>query len=236
MAATRPMKYFAYGSNCNPAILEKKGVAWTARKRAVLPGYRLLFNKKALRPRIPEGIGFANVNEDPEGTVEGILYDIRDEHLGRLDESERYPDHYGRVEVTVETDDGPERCQTYQAQPDKIAEHLKPSRNYINHILAAKDFLSWQYFEALDQSQVYRGECAVCHEENEVVFQSEGEHIHMLCQPCREARLVWGDARGRKLTVAETEAVMRHVARAGEGFGSIRELIRAAIDARIIDP
>jgi hypothetical protein len=83
---------------------------------------------------------------------------------------------------------------------------------------------------------VYRGECAVCHEENEVVFQSEGEHIHMLCQPCREARLVWGDARGGKLTVAEAEAVMRHVARAGEGFGSIRELIGAAIDARIIDP
>jgi gamma-glutamylcyclotransferase (GGCT)/AIG2-like uncharacterized protein YtfP len=230
------MKYFAYGSNCNPAIMEKKGIAWSARQRAVLPGYRLLFNKKALRERIPEDVGFANINEYPEGRVEGILYDILDEHLDRLDESERYPEHYGRIEVTVETEAGSERCLTYQAQPDKIADQLKPSRNYINHILAARDFLSWQYFDALDKSQVYQGECAVCHTVSEVVFLKEGDHIHMLCQPCREARLVWGDTRGRKLTVAETEAVMTHVVRAGDGFDSIRELIREAIGAKIIDP
>lgn len=230
------MKYFAYGSNCNPAVMERKGVEWSARQRAVLPGYRLLFNKKALRERIPEGIGFANINEFPEGRVEGILYDIRDEHLDRLDESERYPEHYGRIEVTVETDAGPERGLTYQARPDKIADHLKPSRNYINHILAARDFLSWQYFDALDKSQVYQGECAVCHTHREVVFLKEGDHIHMLCQPCREARLKWGDTRGRPLTVAETEAVMIHVVRDGEGFDSIHDLIRTAIDARVIDP
>jgi gamma-glutamylcyclotransferase (GGCT)/AIG2-like uncharacterized protein YtfP len=228
------MKYFAYGSNCNPAILEKKGVGWSARQRATLSGYRLLFNKKALRERIPADIGFANINEDPDGRVEGILYELKDEHLGRLDESERYPDHYRRIEVTVETDGGPVRCQTYQAQPDKLAEHLKPSRNYVNHILAARDFLSWQYFDALDRSQVYRGECAVCHTENEVVFIDEGKHIHMLCQPCREARIKWGDTRGRKLTVAETEAVMNRIV--GKGFGSIREVVQAAIEARVIDP
>jgi gamma-glutamylcyclotransferase (GGCT)/AIG2-like uncharacterized protein YtfP len=230
------MKYFAYGSNCNPAIMEKKGVEWSSRRRAVLPAYRLLFNKKALRERIPEGVGFANINEHPEGRVEGVLYDITDEHLDRLDESERCPEHYRRIDVTVETDTGPERCLTYQAQPDKIADHLEPSRNYINHILAAKDFLSWQYFDALDKSQVYRGECAVCHTVNEVVFLKEGNRIHMLCQPCREARLLWGDARGRKLSVAETEAVMTNVVRAGEGFASISDLIREAIEARIIDP
>jgi gamma-glutamylcyclotransferase (GGCT)/AIG2-like uncharacterized protein YtfP len=230
------MKYFAYGSNCNPAILTKKGVRFTANQRAVLPGFRLLFNKRALRDKLPAGIGFANINLDADGTVEGILYDLVAEDLETLDKSERYPDHYTRIDVTVQTDDGPVACTTYQAQPDKIADGLKPSRNYLNHILAAKDFLSWQYFNALDKSQTFEGECACCLKHGEIVFVREGDQLHMLCQPCREARQVWGDTRGRKLTVAETEAVMTQLVLNGDGFGSITELIQQAIAAKIIDP
>jgi gamma-glutamylcyclotransferase (GGCT)/AIG2-like uncharacterized protein YtfP len=230
------MKYFAYGSNCNPAILAKKDVRFTANQHATLSGFRLLFNKKALRKNLPTGIGFANINPAPDGSVEGILYDLVDEDLKKLDESERYPDHYTRIDVTVQTPDGPVDCMTYQAQADKIADGLKPSRNYLNHILAAKDFLSWQYFDALDKSQTFEGECACCLKHSEIVFIREGDQLHMLCQPCREARQVWGDARGRKLTVAETEAVMTHLVLDGEGFGSIAELIQQAIAAKIIDP
>lgn len=230
------MKYFAYGSNCNPAVMKKKGVEFSSSKRAVLKGYRLLFNKKAMRENLPPGIGFANINEDPEGMVEGILYDIEDDHLGRLDESERYPDHYTRIEVTVQTEDGMVLSNSYQAQPDKIANGLKPSRNYLNHLLAAKDFISWQYYQALDKSQTFEGECACCLQPSEVVFTKEGDRLHMLCQPCREARLVWGDARGRKLTVVETEAVMTQLVRGGRGFESVGKLIEEAIAAKIIDP
>lgn len=230
------MKYFAYGSNCNPSVMEKKGVPCTSAEHAVLSGYRLLFNKKALRERLPPGIGFANINEDPDGQVEGILYDIMDEHLGRLDESERYPEHYMRIEVTVQSKGGSVRCATYQAQPDKIASGLKPSRNYLNHILAAKDFLSWQYFEALDKSQTFQGECACCLKTNEIVFIKEEDRLYMLCQPCREARIVWGDTLGRKLKVAETEAIMTQLVQGTSGFGSIQKLIEEAVAAKIIDP
>ena len=100
------MKYFAYGSNCNPAILRRKGVEFTDRQRAELRGYRLMFNKKSLRAALPDNVGFANINEDAAGVVEGILYEIADTSLGRLDESERYPDHYDRVVVEV-ADEGP---------------------------------------------------------------------------------------------------------------------------------
>ena len=41
------MKYFAYGSNCNAAIMKRKGVEFTSRERATLRGYRLKFNKKS---------------------------------------------------------------------------------------------------------------------------------------------------------------------------------------------
>lgn len=216
--------------------MERKGVAFTSAEHAVLTGYRLLFNKKALREKLPSGIGFANINEDPDGHVEGILYDIADEHLGRLDESERYPEHYTRIEVTVKSQGEEVRCTTYQAQSDKIASGLKPSRNYLNHILAAKDFLSWQYFEALDKSQTFAYECACCLKTREVIFIREGEQLHMLCQPCREARLLWGDTLGRSLTVAETEAIMTQLVLGGSGFGSIRKLLEEAVAAKIIDP
>lgn len=230
------MKYFAYGSNCNSAVMKRKGVDIMSRKRAVLHGYRLLFNKKSLRDNVPADVGFANINEHTGGQVEGILYEIAEDHLLRLDEAERCPDHYDRVAITVATDAGDQPCCTYQARPDKIADGLVPSRNYLNHILAAGDFLSQQYYEALDKSQAYEGECASCGKLAEAVFIREGERLYMLCQACREARLVWGEVRGRRLTVPETEAVMKQLVLGGEGFASIRELVNEAIAANIIDP
>ncbi len=235
-AAIVAMKYFAYGSNCNPSVMKRKGVRFTSRQRAVLRGYRLLFNKRAMRSSLPDDIGFANINEDADGIVEGILYEIVDDDLERLDETERYPEHYDRMDVTVDSEAGQQRCCTYQAQPDKVSAGLKPSRNYLNHILAASDFLSRQYYEALDKAQTYEGNCACCGNLTEVVFIRENDRLHMLCQPCREARLVWGDVRGRALTVVETEAVMKHFVLGGKGFSSINELIQQAIAARIIDP
>jgi gamma-glutamylcyclotransferase (GGCT)/AIG2-like uncharacterized protein YtfP len=229
-------KYFAYGSNCNPSVMQKKGVAFSSRQKAVLPGYRLQFNKKSLRQKLPDSIGFANIEPDPEGTVEGILYEIEDASLPLLDESERYPSHYDRIIVVVQTQAGDQECCCYKAQPNKTAAGLIPSRNYLNHILAAKDFLSRQYFEALDQSQTYTGECASCHEHGEVLFVKEKDQMYTLCQPCREARLVWGEARGYRLTVPETEAVMTELVMQGDGFSTIEALIAEAIARKLIDP
>lgn len=230
------MKYFAYGSNCNPAIMKRKGVEFTSRQRAVLRGYRLKFNKKSLREALPDSIGFANINVDPEGVVEGVLYEIIDDHRGILDESERYPDHYDRIVVEVETESGNHECSAYHAQLDKIADGLVPSRNYLNHILTARDFLSQQYFDALDKSATYSGECACCHVTGEVFFLREFEQMYTLCQSCREARIVWGDVRGRMLSVPETEAVMSGLVANGGGFPSLQALVEEAINLKLIDP
>lgn len=228
-------KYFAYGSNCDPAVMEKKGVPFTARRRAVLRGYRLRFNKRAHRERLPDTIGFANINEWPGGAVEGILYDLAREHLPALDRSERCPGHYQRIRVAVETELGPEDCWAYKATPSMLAEGLVPSRNYVDHILAGREFLSQQYLDALNQSKTYRGECVSCRRELEVIFVKEGDRLRTLCQPCREARLTWSDAVGRTLTVAETEAVMTELVVGGAGFASIADLIKEAIRRGLIE-
>ena len=229
------LRYFAYGSNCDPAIMEKKGVAYTSRIRARLQGHRIRFNKKSLRERLPQTIGFANVEEHPGGTVEGILYELDPDHLTLLDESERYPDHYDRVEVTAETDSGDQTCWVYVAQPDKVADGLVPSRNYVNHILSGREFMTQQYFEALVQTVTYKAECVTCRKSGEVLFISEGDQLHTLCQPCREARLIWGDVRGRQFSVKETEAVMTGLVASGTGFDSIASLIKTAIEKDLIE-
>ena len=222
-------KYFAYGSNCDPDVLDNKGVAVVSRRRAVLRGYRLLFNKKSLRERLPSSIGFANINENPDGSVEGVLYELAgDMDLERLDASERYPSHYTRLRIVVEVDGENEECWVYQAQPEMTADGLVPSRNYLNHILAGREFLSAQYLEALDQSQAYVCDCACCHRTGEALFVKEYDRLHTLCQSCREARLIWSEAFGRMLTISETELVMAELVIRGSGFASIAELISTA--------
>ena len=129
------IKYFAYGTNCNPALLEQKGVTFTARQRALLKGYRLLFNKRSLRESLPSSIGFANISTCEDGIVEGILYDVGGDDLTALDESQKYPEHYDRIRVVVEADSGKEECWVYKAPPEMTAEGLVPSRNYLEHIL-----------------------------------------------------------------------------------------------------
>lgn len=229
------MHYFAYGSNCSADVLERKQVRFRSRARATLRDHQLRFNKKALRESLPDTIGFANVEPADGHTVEGVLYDIVEDDLERLDASERHPDHYERTDVVVESADGAVPCFTYRARADKTADGLVPSRNYLNHIIAARDFLSLAYFEALERSQTYEAPCTVCTSTREVVFLREGGRLWTLCQPCREARVIWGTTRGRDLTVAETAAVMQLVHRRG-GFESIRELIDEAVATRTIDP
>ena len=228
------IKYFAYGTNCNPELLNRKGVTFTSRQRAVLRGYRLLFNKRALRESLPQSIGFANIGPCENETVEGVLYDIGAGDLDRLDESQKYPKHYDRIRVVVEADSGEEECWIYHAQPEMTADGLVPSRNYINHILAGREFLTQQYLDALDQSQTYSGECACCGQTTEVLFVREGDLLHTLCQPCREARLKWGDVLNRPLTIAEAGAVMKQLVIDGPGFASIGELIEEALAKNLI--
>ena len=214
--------------------MARKGVDYLTRRRAVLQGHRMLFNKMALRENLPADIGFASIVECPGETVEGILYDLVEDHLERLDESERYPGHYDRIEIVIESEGDDVTCFAYKAQPDKVASGLRPSRNYLNHILSAKDFLSVQYYNALDRSQTYEDDCHCCSKKTEVIFIKENANLFMLCQPCREARLVWGDALGRQLTVAESREVMQKLVLGKEGYSSIPELIAAAVEGKLI--
>jgi hypothetical protein len=161
--------------------------------------------------------------------VEGVLYRMDDALLAQLDQLERSPEHYERIEVKVETDGGRLACYTYRAQPDKTAEGLLPSRNYLNYIIAEGQCLSASYREQLGRIETYSGECAACHRVSGVLFHKEGEQMFVLCPPCLEAKRIWGETLGRPLTVLDTEALMRHVRDGGRTYDSVLALIEDAV-------
>ena len=141
------MRYFAYGSNMNPRRMRQRGIRFSGRKRAILEGWRLEFNKVASRN--PEE-GYANIVEDEKGVVEGVLYEIPDPDIYKLDKYEGYPDHYIRIGVTVKLENGREvEAVTYVARGDKVRSGLRPSREYIRHLLRGSDLLSEEYREKL---------------------------------------------------------------------------------------
>ena len=141
------MRYFAYGSNMDGDRLRERGVSFSRRQRAVLEGYRLVFNKRSSRnPRE----GYANIVKDEDGVVEGILYEIADGDIKKLDRYEGYPQHYERQKVKVRRHSGGVvEAVVYIARQEMTAEGLKPTREHLNHLLKGCDLLSKEYCEKL---------------------------------------------------------------------------------------
>ncbi len=104
------------------------------------------FNKTASRN--PEE-GYANIVPDENQMVEGVLYEIPDNDILKLDSYEGYPDNYYREKVTVSLTTDTEEAVTYIASKDKVQEGLKPNKEYLKHLLAAADMLSERYYQQL---------------------------------------------------------------------------------------
>ena len=69
----------------DPDRMRERGVLFTERRRAILEGWKLLFNKVSSRN---PSEGFANIEREEGSVVEGILYEIRDSDLEKLDSYE----------------------------------------------------------------------------------------------------------------------------------------------------
>jgi gamma-glutamylcyclotransferase len=145
------MKYFAYDANMDEELLKEREIAFEVRRKAILKGYSLVFNKQFSKSP-QEGKG--NIVEDKKGVVEGIFYEIPPFAIKKLDYYAGYPKHYQRITITVEFEDGKqESAITFVAHPDWIKSGLTPTKSYISHLLAGKDFLSPAYYEKLKHIQ-----------------------------------------------------------------------------------
>ncbi|MBN8413663.1 gamma-glutamylcyclotransferase [Halomonas litopenaei] len=138
--------YFAYGSNMNLARVEAR----IGETRRVLPAtleeYALRFNKASKVP----GIAHANVVPAAGKRVEGALFELMvPEQIASMDPFEGYPHEYTRQRLPLQTAEGVIDAWVYIASTERQGEGLKPAREYLEHLLAGRDFLSEGYHQAL---------------------------------------------------------------------------------------
>ena len=148
------MKYFAYGSNMDPERMKERRINFSKREHAILEGWRLNFNKIASQN---PNEGYANIEVDDGNVVEGVLYTIQDADIEKLNRYEGCPKHYIKLKVRVKLDSSEEEeAITYVANPDKVREGLKPSKDYLNHLLKGCDLLSEEYCKKLRTNGIAR--------------------------------------------------------------------------------
>lgn len=144
--------YFAYGSNMNPARLvdgrlKPKGVGVAERVCGRLDGWRLAFNKRA---RSPVGAGAGNIVPADGKTVFGTLNAVPPAGLDVLDHWEGVAGgHYERRTVPVVRIDTGQTVEAITYVALLVGEDLRPTREYLAHLLAGRDVLPADYHALL---------------------------------------------------------------------------------------
>ncbi len=132
----------------NPARVEERGLLTTDVVGAVLMHYELAFDKTAAHH---QGIGHANIRRSQNQSVEGALYTLVDpEQILKMDPFERAPWNYGRDVVPVSVGEQSYWAWTYFANPAFLQTGLKPSAEYLAHLLEGRELLSGPYFKKLN--------------------------------------------------------------------------------------
>ncbi|MFZ6046463.1 gamma-glutamylcyclotransferase family protein [Pseudomonas sp. CR3202] len=139
--------YFAYGSNMNPARMRSRGLAFSEALAGRLEGYALCFDKRAHdRP----GRSYANIRHQQGGVVEGVLYRLtHEDEIWKMDPFEGTPIFYSRERMPIITAHGVQPAWVYVANPAMREDGLWPTRSYLEHLLAGRDYLTPAYWEAL---------------------------------------------------------------------------------------
>ena len=140
------IKYFAYGSNMSVSRMIKRGVTPLSRSQGILNNYILKFNKKSSKG----DWSFANIEEIEGDVVEGIIFEISELHLEKLDKFEGAPVHYRREKINVISGGNKIECITYVAQNDYIVEGLKPTDDYMKFLIEGSALLSPDYQKMLE--------------------------------------------------------------------------------------
>ena len=139
--------YFAYGSNMNPARVERRQMRYDRFHGGVLHDYRLAFNKRSVKY---DGAASANIVPSPGDVVEGVLYKLsHPRQIEVMDPFEGYPVRYSRYALAVATGEGSVEAWVYIANEAFVAEGLRPARWYLEHLLCGQPFLSDAYYERL---------------------------------------------------------------------------------------
>jgi len=139
------IKYFAYGSNMSVSRMTERGITPLSRSHGILNDYVLKFNKRSSKG----DWSFANIEESEGDVVEGIIFEISESHLEKLDKFEGSPVHYRREKINIISGGKKIECITYIAQDDYIIEGLNPTNDYMRFLIEGSSLLSQDYQKML---------------------------------------------------------------------------------------
>ncbi|MFA5516416.1 MAG: gamma-glutamylcyclotransferase [Desulfuromonadales bacterium] len=123
------MLYFAYAENMDIETLGERSMTFEKVGVGRARDFRLVFDKPA-----SDGSGLADLMDDRGSAVEGVIWDVPESSLERLDVLAGVDKgHYRRIRVSVQTSRGEVDCVTYRAA--KFRSGLKPSREYLDLIV-----------------------------------------------------------------------------------------------------
>ena len=122
---------FTYNELLNVDFFKEKGFEYLDKVTVTLSAQRIVFNRLPPEGTGIDGQGLPNIEPTPNnaGMMEGVLYDMHDTFLPKLDEFHGYPKECNRKLMDLNAHDfHTVRGIVYYAQPNRIAEKLKPSK------------------------------------------------------------------------------------------------------------
>ena len=124
----------------DPSQLNNKKIKLRNPRIGKLEGYQFAFTKKSnwdsKLSRASRINGKANISENNDSMVWGVLLDLTESEVEKMDDSEGTESgHYFRKTVEVITDSGIVKAITYVAHDDKLIPNTAPLEWYLNHVL-----------------------------------------------------------------------------------------------------
>ena len=146
------IRVFSYNELLNEDFFKEKGFEYIDKLTVSLPAQRIVFNRIPPEGTGIDGQGLPNIEPTPNnaGMMEGVLYDMDDTFLPKLDEFHGYPKECTRKLMDLNAHDfHTVRGIVYFAQPNRIAEKLKPSKELMKLYRKSRKEHSMLYFARL---------------------------------------------------------------------------------------
>ena len=143
---------FAYNELINEDYFKEKGFEYIDKVTVTLSAQRIVFNRLPLEGEGIEGQGLPNIEPTPNnaGMMEGMLYDMYDTFLPKLDEFHGYPKECTRKVMDLNAHDfHTVRGIVYFAQPDRTGDKLKPSKALMKLFKQSRKEMTMLYFARL---------------------------------------------------------------------------------------
>jgi len=146
------INWFAYDEMMNPEVIKKAGLEYEAAFSVTLSAHKLVFNKIPVDNGGKENLGLANIvpTMDNLGMMEGVLYEMLEENVPKLDALYHHPEEYQRRKLRFTKHDFTfVNGIVYIAQKDRTKKGLMPSKEMLKVYKGCRKILTKLYLSKL---------------------------------------------------------------------------------------